>query len=423
MRLARSLRVLAGLLGVALVVVLLAQSVSAQSVSDQVEAGVAADRADRVGLLARFSDRPTVAPAQVVEELSALLAHRSERRAAGDADAVVATLAPDASASLIETERRSVEQAAALGVVGWREELSTPVADLSPPDTPADQLVLSVNRHWRIEGIDTWERASSVVYTFVRTDSGWRVRADDALDRIGWASDRQLWEITDVDVVRRDRVLVVGDAGTNRLESVADVTAEALARFDERWDPAWDRAWAGSVMVLVPDGLSRLEELLRPTGDASRFVAFTTLDIDRGDGWQVVSPRIVTQESNLSRRSVERQIEVMVHELVHVASVHESGPATPLWLHEGFADWVTLGRPTAEGDLSFPHLHVFRTGDVSAISAAYAQAANTMAVLAGDLGDAAVWDLFTTTGAFRSSAGSADHLVSSVIDELATTSE
>ena len=137
-----------------------------------------------------------------------------------------------------------------------------------------------------------------------------------------------------------------------------------------------------------------------------------------GQGWDVVAPRIVTQESNLSRRELDRQIEVMVHELVHVASVRESGPATPLWLHEGFADWVTASRPVADGELVFPDLYVFRTGDVSDISAAYAQAAQTMAVLAGDLGSSAVWELFERTGDLRSAPGSADHLVSTVIDDL-----
>ena len=367
---------------------------------------------------AQTGERSQLVSDQVAAELGAVLQGRATARSAADVDAVLATLSDFASAELRDTERRSVLQGGELGVVEWRETLVEPVVDLSPPDLPSDQLVVAVDRRWRVDGVDTWDRASTVVYTFQQGSDGWRIVADDTLDRLGLASDRQLWELTDVEVVRSDRVLVVGDAGRNRLDAVAEVTSEAIRRFDARWDPEWDRSWAGTVMVVVPDGIRRLEQLLRPTGDASRFVAFTTLDVDRSDGWDVVAPRIVTQESNLSRRELDRQIEVMVHELVHVASVRESGPATPLWLHEGFADWVTASRPVADGELVFPDLYVFRTGDVSDISAAYAQAAQTMAVLAGDLGSSAVWELFERTGDLRSAPGSADHLVSTVIDDL-----
>lgn len=355
----------------------------------------------------------------VVDAVTAALDGRNDARSERDRDGFMSSVADDADGEFIEREGRSFDNGVLLGVVDWTEELSTPVVDLTPPGTADRRLVLAVTRRWRVDGIDTWPRASTVILTFGPTASGWVVVADDALDGIGLGSDRELWEIDDVDIVRRDRVVVVGTAGRSRLEDVAGVTVDALARFDDLWSPEWDRQWAGSVMVVVPSGVQEVENLLRPTSDVSRFVAFTTLDVERGDdGWSVVSPRIVTQESNFSRRSRERQVEIMVHELAHVASVRASGPATPLWLHEGFAEWLTNGRAETDGDIEFPDLFLFRTGGVSEISTAYDRAEATMASLAFRLGPDAPWQMFVDTGSLRSDPGSADHLVGTVLVSL-----
>ncbi len=358
-------------------------------------------------------------------EIDALLEARADAILAGDIDALAATRSPSAAEDLVEVDRRTVEGAALLGLDVYVEELAEPVVDLSPPGLSG--FVLAVRRTHRISGIDTTDHIGHLYLTLVVVDGVWKVAADDALTAIGVYGERELWEIADVDVARSDRGIVVGTVARARLDEVVELLDRALVRFDSEWT----RPWAGSVAVMVPSDLAEVERLLRPTIDASKFVAFTTLDIElaRVDvvagsptgGWDVVAPRIVAQESNFGRRSKESQIDILVHELAHVASVQSSGPMTPLWMHEGLADWVTAERPTSGSDgdaVVFPDLHLFRTGSVSQIGSVYDQASKTMAQLAGSYGVDAPVALFEEVGSARFVPGTSDKVLADTVARL-----
>jgi len=354
-----------------------------------------------------------------VTAIAEILELRAAAVLAGDEAAHLATIAAAATDRFREIEARTVDGAATIGFDAFSESIDLPAIDLAPPGLagPVGEqvVVLSVTRRLQFTQVDAWPTAVTLYLSFIDTPDGWRVLGDNDLAVIGLASGRALWELRSGNVLRTDRVVAIGTVGIERLDQVAELTETAIDRFETNWG----QPWQGSVVVIVPTGLAEVEELLRPTGDASRFVAFTTLDVDRSAGWEVVSPRIVTQESNMARRSVERQIEVLVHELVHVASVRASGPATPLWFHEGLADWITAGRPAVtDEEVEFPDLYLFRTGSVSEIAAVYDQAERTMAQLAGQFGAAVPWQLFVEVGEARSEPGSSDYLVAKAIETI-----
>jgi len=365
----------------------------------------------------------TSAPVGIVADdvvaLNGLLERRSLAVMSGDGDAHALSLDPLADANFMAIERRKVEGAAALGLERYSEELAFPVVDLTPPGqetVDGDRAItLEVRRVHRIAGFDDRDHVASLFLTFVERQSGWFVLADDALVSIGLSGDRELWELFDTGIERRDRVLVIGTSTPQRHRQLADSVEQALERFDQNWtDP-----WSGKVVMIVPASKSDIEALLQPVIDVSKFVAFTTLGIDRTNGWEVVAPRIVAQEANLALRDPQRQVEIIMHELAHVTSIPATGPATPLWAHEGLAEWVSSGRPTTtDGDLRLPDLHRFRTGSTADIREVYNQAAATMAQLAGTFGDSAPWELFRGIGAERRSAGTADYVLDQVIREM-----
>ncbi|MCP3936109.1 MAG: hypothetical protein GY708_12140 [Actinomycetia bacterium] len=358
-------------------------------------------------------------------EIEALLDARVEAILASDVDALALTRSPSATTSLVEADSRTIRGATLLGLDLYSEELAYPVVDLSPPGSPGP--VLAVMRTHRISAIDATDHVGYVYLTFVLEGGEWSIAADDALTELGLYGDRALWELADVEVVRGERSVVVGTVARTRLVEVGGLLDEALVRFDREWT----RPWVGRVAVMVPSDLAEVERLLRPTVDVSKFVAFTTLDallvrVDSGTdtsdrGWNVVAPRIVLQESNFGRRSKERQIEVFVHELAHVASVQSSGPMTPLWMHEGLADWVTAERPTtgSDGDaVVFPDLHLFRTGSVSQIGSVYDQASRTMAQLAGSFGVDTPITLFEAVGSAHLVPGTSDRVLADTVADL-----
>ena len=349
---------------------------------------------------------------QSAPAIAELLRLRSETVLRGNVDEHMGTLAPSAGPSIRAVETRLVAGAQTVGLATYEEMLEEPVIDLSPPGAHLVEgnhaITLEVTRTMRIAHFDDRDHVSSLFVTFVEVDGEWKVHGDHALARIGLAGDRELWELYDTDIVRKENVLVVGTASRARLTALADLTEQAIARFESSWP--WP--WAGRVVMMVPALTAELDALLQPTIDVSKFVAFTTLAVDRSDGWFVVAPRIVAQEGNLALRSAERQVQILVHELVHVASVTSSGPATPLWAHEGLAEWVTAGRPsTTDGSIELPDLHLFRTGSSSEIRQVYDQAAETMQRVAGSFGDEAPWELFQQIGAAVRVAGTNDHIL------------
>lgn len=351
--------------------------------------------------------------------IEALLAERSAAVLAGDVGARLATLHPAADPRLVNIEGRTATSGAAVGLAHYRETLWEPAVDLTPPGGDRRDgrraITLEVRRELRIADFDDRDHVSSLFLTFVDTDDGWRIAADDDLASIGLAGDRELWELFDTSIERRPRVLVIGTAGAARHRALADLTERALTRFDA----VWREPWTGSVVMIVPARVAEIEALLQPTIDVSKFVAFTTLAVDRRDGWSVVAPRIVAQEGNLALRSADAQTEILVHELVHVASVVRSGPATPLWAHEGLAEWVTAGRPTRDGgELVLPDLHRFRTGSSADIREVYDQAADTMAQLAGAYGDGAPVALFDQVGEAVRVPGTTDHVLDVVLRDI-----
>jgi len=351
--------------------------------------------------------------------LSQLLERRSVAVAAGDVAGHAASLDQLGDAEFVEVERRTVEGAAAVGLDRYSEELALPVVDLTPPGQEIFDgdiaVTLEVRRTHRIAGFDDRDHVGSLFLTFVKRPSGWLVLGDDALVSIGLSGDRELWELFDTSIERRDRVIVIGTSTSARHRQLADAVEQALERFDRNWTGDW----SGKVVMIVPASRTDIEALLQPVIDVSKFVAFTTLGVDRSSGWEVVAPRIVAQEANLALRDPQRQVEIIMHELAHVTSVIATGPATPLWAHEGLAEWVSNGRPTTtDGDLQLPDLHRFRTGSTADIREVYNQAAATMAQLAGTFGDDAPWSLFRGIGAERRTAGTADYVLDLVIREM-----
>ena len=348
-----------------------------------------------------------------------LLAARSAAVVDGDTEAMAALIAADAPEDFRLRQLRLAAATAALPPGTYVEELAEPVLDLTPPSVraaiPMPVMVVEVVRRQRFEGYDPSENVTSTYLTLVDPDGegDWVVRDDTALRSVGVVGERYLWELFDVGSVATDRVLVIGTTGEPELRRLAGEVEQAIDRFDE----VWTRPWWGRIVVLSPADVAELEALLDPTVDVSKFVAFTTLRVDRSRGWEVAAPRLVIQQERFGRRSGESRVRVLVHELAHVATVADSGPMTPLWVHEGLASWVEKGRPTESGEFGgFPDSHEFRTGSRSEIAAAYAEAADDMAAMAGTLGADAPIEFFERLGAVRGQPGTPDHHLNRILE-------
>lgn len=147
--------------------------------------------------------------------------------------------------------------------------------------------------------------------------------------------------------------------------------------------------WVRRVEVVVPASDTELVALVGPA-----FADMAGIAIRDGAGQRVVINRVrAASLSDLELRVLLR------HEITHVATRDLTSDSAPLWLVEGFADWVAfhgLG-------LSLRQAAPLLTSDVSALPAdfggpgrdlAYQQAYSIMAYLESRLGERGVVDFF-----------------------------
>ncbi|MFH8776310.1 hypothetical protein [Streptomyces sp. NPDC017958] len=186
---------------------------------------------------------------------------------------------------------------------------------------------------YRIAGYDGAPVSVRRTLALGRTADGtWYVTADKPARKAG----EQLWDQGTVTAVKGAHSLVLG-AG----RSVGDL--RAYARLADRAVPAvtraWGTDWTRRVVVLVPRTLEGMAGLLgSPAADYRGIAAVTTGEVG-GAGRAPADRVVVNPEAYVLLGGVGKQV-VLTHETTHVATRAHTDAATPLWLSEGYADWI-----------------------------------------------------------------------------------
>ncbi|MDN4172966.1 hypothetical protein QWY28_08445 [Nocardioides sp. SOB77] len=187
----------------------------------------------------------------------------------------------------------------------------------------------AVDVTWRFGGFDVRPARTEVEMTFAAD------REDAVLTSVGGGDARSpLWLTGPVEARRSDRVLVLAAAGVDvgsvfsRAEAAVPVVRRVL------------RAWRPRLVVEVPGSAEGLGAALGAEDGQYDAVAAVTAAPDGSTAPDAplhvfVNPEVL---GSLGRRGAQV---VMSHEATHVAT---RAPVTtqPLWLLEGFADYVAL---------------------------------------------------------------------------------
>lgn len=333
---------------------------------------------------------------------------------AHDENAFMATVDPGAT-DAFKTEQRNRYNGLA----------SLPVADYSLSSTEADSGDLSKGLHlddkygtdsylpetreyFRLGAYDDHPMRNTFWYTYVERDGKWYFAASNDGDRIGLESSPNIWDDGAVATTSTQHVLVISAPGNEtRMSTIAALAEDAVNRFDTEWPLPWSH----KIPVIVPATPQQAAKLLRTSNEVENFSAFTSYFPIRDTGWDASPPRLFAEEDNLANQSDSMQTGTLVHELTHAATAQLTGPNTPIWVQEGLAEWIRLGKPTSvslrEGATkTFPSDDAFRTSDASALSRAYNEATVAMTFLAKSKGPDAPVKLFEEMGKRRVAIGS-----------------
>lgn len=222
-----------------------------------------------------------------------------------------------------------------------------------------DSATADAELRYRLTGYDT---AAPVTVGRTLTlstgaDGHWYVDSE----RPAKKPDQQLWDQGPVSVVRGHSsiVLGVGQSGT-ALHGYADLADRAVPAVSDAWGTDWSR----HVVVVVPGSRNGMAALLgSPAADYRGIAAVTTGEA--GGTGQAPADRVVVNPDAYSLLGpLGRQV-VLTHETTHVATRAHTDPATPLWLSEGYADWVGYRHSGRSPDQAAPELqHAVSDGRV-----------------------------------------------------------
>ncbi len=188
---------------------------------------------------------------------------------------------------------------------------------------------------YRLAEADDADVRREAYLTMVNRDGTWLV-ADDA----DGGSSKDLWDLGPVNVARGDRSLVLGTADADTLDGIAELSDEAAAQVDSVWGTLWPR----KVVILVPRDQSEMATLLMRDDEAGldQVAAVTTGEV--GGDEKTSSDRVIVNPSGFGQLEPLGRDVVLTHEMTHVATRATGSSRVPIWLSEGFADYVAYQR-------------------------------------------------------------------------------
>ncbi|MEV6169777.1 hypothetical protein AB0L99_16325 [Streptomyces sp. NPDC051954] len=232
------------------------------------------------------------------------------------------------------------DQAAFLrtGALSWFGNLrEVPLADWSYRVTSVlgsgDTVTAEAELRYRVDGYDKAPITVGRTLDLSRSDGGqWYVDAE----RPEKESADQLWDQGAVSVVRGEESLVMGVGQSHeRLGEFAALADRAVPAVSEAWGTDWSR----HVVVLVPKSLEGMAGLLGSPASSYRGIAAVTTG-ETGAPAAAPADRVIVNPDAYGVLGDSGKQVVLTHETTHVATRAHTGLATPLWLSEGYADWV-----------------------------------------------------------------------------------
>lgn len=315
----------------------------------------------------------------------------------GDRAAFLAT-AGFAPAVFQDAQSRLYDNLRKLPLDGWQERFVT----TQTLDDEKGVAVIRVEVRYRLRGFDRGDVARTRYLTLAPRSSTWTLVGDGSSH--GFRDDAEIWDGGPLTVVEGRASLVIGD--TTGLESIAGRLDAAVPVVTG----VVGTGWARRVVALVPASAGLASALAGPGQSLGEIAALAIVAPSAGGHGQdrvLVSPGTFGRLNDLGRDVV------LTHELTHVATGGARDRTTPLWLIEGFADYVgyrraKVGVRSAAGELrrevaagrvpsALPAAAAF-SGGSQRLSQAYQEAWLACRMVADRYGEATLVRLYRAAG-------------------------
>jgi len=272
------------------------------------------------------------------EAVTALLAQRAQAVLTGDPVAWQSVVDP-VEGEFAERQRTLIDRLSALPFAEWGYELVGEGPALPEPRAaalPEGSAIVRVRLTYRIDG--TSNRTDREQWlTVVPRGGRWLIAGDEDGAEAGFETQRDLWDLGPVRLERGEQATVLADrhaGGDDVLRRLVEEADTAVAQVDAVWRGEWGRR----PVVVLPRTQQDMATLIGDDdGGLAQIAAVTTGAFEEGlsRGDRIV----INPDTFATLASVGRQV-VLTHEMTHVATRTSTVIAPPIWLSEGFADYV-----------------------------------------------------------------------------------
>ena len=302
---------------------------------DDSDTGKTPSQAPTPGISVSNHADPSKARDQAVRDL---LAQRSTAVTSGDRAQFLATVDPTA-ADFYAAQSNLVDRLDALQFADWSYELTGDGPGFTPDQKrvlPDRSVIVRVRLTYRLVGTTTSTDREQYL-TIVPRGDHWLVASDTDASASGLDTQRDLWDLGPVRTLRGDTSLVVADrrgATVAEMRKLADEADLAVHDVDE----VWTGEWSQQPLVLLPRSQADMATIIDSDGAGLAQIAAVTTGafeagLSRGD-------RIVINPASWKTLDALGRLVVLTHEMTHVATRSSSVQSVPIWLSEGFADYV-----------------------------------------------------------------------------------
>ncbi len=342
-----------GLIGAVILVVLLAAIFVLLGYVRQAQPSAAPPNPRPAPVAAQPSSKPSEAarPAPRIREVRELLRGRAEAVRTGNRAAFLAGIDPAAPEAFRAAQSRLFDNLRGVPLATWYYELdprfATDPAGLAPqPGDPDELWAPKVELGYALAGIDERPTTRPMGYLFARKGNHWYLSSDTALGPgKTW---RGPWDYGPCQTLRTQSGLVLyhqaGKASAQAVGAQLDAAVRAVTA-------VWGNGWSRKVAVFVPGGAEELRSLVGPEFAANTIAAVAVADSVNAREHVATGQRVVLNPDGAAQLSPQALSIVLRHEITHIAARKDTVDGAPMWLTEGFADYVgyvSSGIPVAK---------------------------------------------------------------------------
>ncbi|WP_305091721.1 hypothetical protein [Prescottella sp. R16] len=266
---------------------------------------------------------------------------------AGDTAALPALFDAAADPGFLDAEIRRARSAAAVPFAEFGYDIGSDPETPVPPEV-ADRIGASdvwaptVYLRYAIEGADDAATRKPVALLLARRGDAWTLVSDTAVagsDRETW---RGPWDFGPLMVREvpgsggRSSIVLGHPEQSAMIEQLATEIGDAVDHVTDVWGEDWSRR----AVVVVAGSRDEFASLVGDAHSGADIAAVAVSDaVDLG-ARTATGQRIVFSPDAAARLTDLTRVAVLRHELTHVAARPVTADGSPLWILEGYADYI-----------------------------------------------------------------------------------